>query len=158
MVTSKRKFYIVVILLFRIIKEFVKNTLQQTFFTLERTLLLKFKSPSLFCCCFYQPGRKRGRPSKSPSPKKKRKSQSPEKTVEKVVDKPPAKRGRPKAKAQASPEKELVAKKSSPRKKTATPQQILKEKTTNQAGGEQREIHKRLRRKNVPTRDFAQSP
>jgi len=102
------------------------------------------------------PGRKRSLAAKSPSPKKKRTSQSPKKAV---VDKPPAaKRSRAKAKAQTSPEKKPAPKQPSPRKRTTTPKQILKDKATNPSGGEQREIHKRLRRRNVPTRDFGQSP
>lgn len=78
--------------------------------------------------------------------------------MEKVVDKPPTKRGRSKNKVETSPEKKPAPKKPSPRKRTTTPRQVLKEKAAIQSGGEQREIHKRLRRKNVPTRDFGQSP
>lgn len=98
-----------------------------------------------------QPETKRRLSTRSPSPKKGRttREKSPKKVTEKL---PPVKRGRAKRQLETSPEKQIP---SSPKKARASK---AKDTIPPTSSGQDKVIHRRLRKRNVPTRDFGQSP
>lgn len=97
------------------------------------------------------PETKRRLSTRSPSPKKGRttREKSPKKVTEKL---PPVKRGRAKRQLETSPEKQIP---SSPKKARASK---AKDTIPPTSSGQDKVIHRRLRKRNVPTRDFGQSP